>query len=144
MSKELLLIFGIALALVLMQSIGGYFQIRDYKKAVRRMHKLGNVGFGQTRGGFFNGNLVLIACDRNGIITGAEVMEGMSFLTHFKPRDSVLGWHLPGSRIDDISDKFSGLDNKKRKRYKGYIQAIAALQMRLKQEAESTKAKLDC
>ena len=138
MSKELLLIFGIALALLLMQSIGGYFQIKDYKKAVRRMHKLGNVGFGQTRGGFFSGSLVLIACDRNGIITGAEVMEGMTFLTHFKPKESVLDWQLQGSSIDEILDKFSTLAEKKRKRYKGYTQAIEALRMRLKQEAEST------
>ena len=41
MSKEMMLLFLIALSLFTMQSVGGYFQIRDYKKAVRRVHKLG-------------------------------------------------------------------------------------------------------
>ena len=41
MSNDLMLIFLIALALFLMQSIGGWFQIRDYKKAVQRMRQLG-------------------------------------------------------------------------------------------------------
>ena len=62
----------VVLALLILQSLGGVFQIRNYKEAVKRVHKLGNVGIGQKRGSFLNGHVVIIACDNNGIITGAE------------------------------------------------------------------------
>ena len=38
--------------LIVIQSVGGYLQIKDYQKAIRRMRKLGNVGVGQRRGRF--------------------------------------------------------------------------------------------
>ena len=41
MKKEWILLFLIALSLFTMQAIGGYFQIKDYKKAIRRVHRLG-------------------------------------------------------------------------------------------------------
>lgn len=53
MSQGMMMIFLIAFALFAMQAIGGYFQIKDYRKAIRRVHKWGNVGIGQKRGGFF-------------------------------------------------------------------------------------------
>ena len=133
MSRDMLLIFLIALALFVMQSIGGLFQIRDYKKAIRRMRGLGTVGVGQTRGRFLNGALVLIACDAEGIITGAEVMDGLTFLSHFEPRDSFGGHRLTGCHIDALGALFQGMDKKQRKRFKGYIQAIEALQLRFQQ-----------
>ena len=45
-STLLLIVF----CLFVMQAIGGYFQIKDYRKSVKRVHKLGNVGIGQKRG----------------------------------------------------------------------------------------------
>ena len=54
----------IILILIIMQSIGGFLQIQDYRKAVRRMHQLGNVGMGQKRGRFLDGHVAIIACDR--------------------------------------------------------------------------------
>ena len=137
MSNDLMLIFLIALALFLMQSIGGWFQIRDYKKAVQRMRQLGSVGIGQKRGTFLNGNLVLIACDTNGVITGVEVMQGLTFLAHFKPCDTLLGQRMTGQHIDHFSELFSGFDKKQRKRYKGYVQAIDALQLRFHQPEDA-------
>lgn len=50
MSKELIVIFIIAMALMVMQMVGGFFQIKRYRLAVSRVHKLGNVGIGQKRG----------------------------------------------------------------------------------------------
>lgn len=132
MSNELKLIFLVALGLFLMQAVGGWFQIQNYKKAIRRMHKLGNVGVGQTKGRFLSGNLVLVACDSQGIITGVEVMEGLTFLTHFKPRVEFLGHPFVGASIDSFLELFATFDKKQRKRHKGYIQAIEALELRLK------------
>ena len=131
MSQGMILIFMIALSLFIMQSIGGYFQIQDYKKAVSRVHKRGNVGIGQKRGRLFDGYLVLIACDSEGIITYAETMEGPTFLSKFKPRKKVLGQTLEGTHIEDLLTTLRGLDKKKKKRMKGYIQALDALELRL-------------
>lgn len=131
MSREVMMLFCIAFSLFLMQAIGGYFQIRDYKKAVKRIHKLGNVGIGQTKGGLFTGNLVLVACDNSGTITGAEVMEGMTFLAHFKPQEAYRGKVLAGSSIYTFLKEFSEYSSKEYKRNKGYIQAMEALALRL-------------
>ncbi len=106
MNKQVQLLFMIAFALFAMQSLGGWFQIRDYRKAIRRIHRLGNVGIGQKKGGFLSGYLVLIACDAGGLITGAEILK-----------------------------ELEALDKKKRRHYKGYIQALEALKMRLEEEA---------
>ena len=75
MTRDMMLIFMIAIALFVMQAIGGVFQIRSYKAAIRRVHKKGNVGIGQKRGRFFNGNIVIIACDGEQIITVCEIMD---------------------------------------------------------------------
>ena len=142
MSKDMMLIFLIALSLFTMQAVGGYFQIRDYKKAVRRVHKLGNVGIGQKKGRFLSGYLVLIACDSRGTITGVEVMEGLSFLTKFKPRENVCGRRMVGASVEEFLAYFRQMEPKKRKRMKGYIQALEALEMRLNapQEQEEMPA----
>ena len=45
-SMMLLIVF----ALFVLQAVGGVLQIFNYKKAIRRVHKFGNVGFGLKRG----------------------------------------------------------------------------------------------
>lgn len=134
MSKDVQLLFLIALAVFIMQSIGGWFQIQDYKKAVNRMHRLGNVGIGQKKGGFFSGYLVLVACNTEGMVTGAEIMDGITFLAKFRPCKTVLGKELYGIHINDLLNIFYELEQRKRKHFKGYIQALEALKMRLEEK----------
>ena len=129
-------VFGMAFILFLMQSVGGYLQIQNYKKVVRRMQGLGSVGIGQTRGGLLSGALAIIACDNNGIITSVEVMEGLSFFARFKPKETLLGINLVGATIGDVYSLFDEFDKKKRKKFKAYIQATEALQMRLDKTEE--------
>ncbi len=131
MPKELHFLFLAALVLFGLQSLGGYFQIKDYRRAVRRLHKRGNVGVGQKKGGFLNGHLVLISCDGDGIINGAEVLDGLSFLAKFKPREDLLGKPFIGTHIHEFQELFNSFDKRQSKRYKGYVQAIDALDMRL-------------
>ncbi len=121
----------ILFALLVMQSVGGYLQIQDYRKAVRRMHKLGNVGLGQRRGRFLNGHVAIIACDNEGIITGAEVMDGIGVWARFHPVDTFLDKKLVGSSIYDFLDLTEEFDEKKFKRYRGYVRALEALEARL-------------
>ena len=118
-SVFLLVIF----VLFVVQAVGGYFQVKDYRRAVRRVHKLGNVGIGQKKGRLLSGNIVMIACDQNGVITGGEIMEGLSFLTKFKPISEFLG-------IYEYLDEVRNFEKKRRKYYKGYIRALEALDMR--------------
>lgn len=129
MPTELKWIFLAAMILFVMQAVGSYFQIQDYKKAVRRVHKLGNVGVGQQKG--FGGKLVLVACDGQGFITGAEVMEGITIFARFRPREEALGHTLTGVHIEDLLSELRALEPKRRKRFKGWTQALEALEARL-------------
>lgn len=131
-SKLLLIVFF----LFVMQAIGGYFQIRNYRKSVKRVHKLGNVGIGQKRGKFLSGYLILIACDSNGIITGAEIMEGLSFFAKFKPTNKFLNKTMIGTSIYDFLQITRNFDKKQTKKYKGYINALEALNIRLEENKE--------
>ena len=121
----------ILLVLLVLQSIGGYMQIQDYRKAVRRMHKLGNVGIGQKRGRFLNGHVAIIACDSEGIINGAEVMDGIGVWARFHPVDTFLDKKLIGSSIFDFLDFTEEFDKKQFRKYRGYVRALEALEARL-------------
>lgn len=130
MSNDLMLIFMIAISLFVMQAVGGVFQIRNYKTAIRRVHKKGNVGIGQKRGKLFNGNIVIIACDCEQIITDCEIMDGKTFLAKFHQVDYLLGKNLKGVSIDELLKQLRSMEARKQKQYRGYIQALEALELR--------------
>lgn len=132
MTKEMHILFLIAIALFVMQSIGAIFQIKAYRKAISRVHKYGNVGLGQKRGFLFSGYLIIIACDNEGIITYAEIMDGASIFARFHEVKTYLGRPMKGTSIYDYLADIAMIENdKKRKRHKGYYQALDALSMRL-------------
>ena len=126
----------IVFALFVLQAVGGVFQILNYKKAIRRVHKFGNVGFGQKRGGLSAGYIVMIACDQEGTITGGEIMKGFSFLARFKPWKNFLGREVIGESIYSYLDELHQMDKRKKKRYKGYTNALEALDQRLDRQEE--------
>ena len=117
--------------LIVIQSIGGYLQISDYRKAIRRMHKLGNVGVGQRRGKFLNGHVVIIACDNAGMITGAEVMDGIGVWARFHKVDSFLGQPLVGNTVSSFIEETEGFTKAQFNRWRGYVRALEALDARL-------------
>lgn len=139
MSRDVQLLFLIAFVLFLMQAIGGFFQIKDYQKAIRRVHRFGNVGFGQKKGGLLTGYIVLIACDQNGVITKVEVMDGLTFLAKFHPCSKLLGKPLEGATIWEFLSELRALEPKQRKRLKGYLQALEALELRLSENCEEAE-----
>ena len=134
-SMMLLVVF----LLFVLQALGGVVQIQNYRKAIRRVHKLGNVGFGQKRGGFRAGDIVRIACDKEGVITGGEIMQGISCLARFKPWKTFLGREVMGKSIYEFLEETRSFDKKQKKRYKGYINALEALDQRLNQQAEESE-----
>lgn len=121
----------VVFVLLAVQSFGGYLQIKDYQKAVRRVHKLGNVGMGQKKGSFLNGHVAIIACDNDGIITGAEVLDGIGVWSKFHPVDSFLGKKLVGTSIYEFLDITEGFSKKEFKKHQGYVRALEALEIRL-------------
>lgn len=126
-SKVLLVIF----AAFLLQALGGYYQVKNYRKTVREIHKLGNVGIGQKKGKFFNGNIVMVAADREGVIQGAMILDGISFLAKFHSVDELFGKKLAGDSIYTFLEITDGFDKKTRKKYMGWVRALEALRMRL-------------
>ena len=74
-------IFGIFFLLVLMQLIGMRLQVRAYHKAIRRLHRQGNVGIGGRRGKLGPGYVIIIACDNEGMIVDSEIMKGMTIFS---------------------------------------------------------------
>ena len=125
------ILLGIVLILFILQSIGGVLQIKDYQRAGRRVHKLGNVGLGPKRGRFLNGHVAIVACNDEGIITGVEVMDGIGVLSRFHEKKSFLGEPLVGNSIYTFLDQAATLDKKEWKRWQGYFRAFEALELRL-------------
>ena len=130
-NKQVAAALIILFVLLVIQSIGGYIQIQNYRKAVHRRHKLGNVGLGQQRGRFLNGHVAIIACDKDGIITGAEVMDGLGVWARFHPVEQFLGKKLVGSSIFDFLAMTEDFDKKRFKKHQGYLRALEALEVRL-------------
>lgn len=131
MNSNLIRVFIVLAVLFIMQAVGGYFQIRNYRNSVARIRKYGNVGLGQRRSGFFGSYLCLITCDKDGVITRCEVMDGASIFARFHEKKELMGHTLIGSTLDEWMDRFRALDKRDFKRYKGYIQAVDALCKRL-------------
>jgi len=116
---------GVLVILMLFQVVGTHLQVKKYRKAVRRLHKLGNLGVGAKRGKLGGGNIVIIACKSNGIITGAEEMKGMTIFAGFNELPELVGRTIYDLKLDYLVDE---------KKNKAYLQAIEALEERLKSE----------
>lgn len=138
-SKILLIVF----VLFVLQALGGIWQIQNYRKAVRRVHQYGNVGFGQKRGRLTAGYIVMIACDQSGVITGGEIMQGISFFAKFKPLKTLLGREILGVSIYEFLDEMKDFDKKQKKKYKGYLNALEALEQRFHSEEEVLEETLE-
>lgn len=138
MNKDVIPIFLVLLALYLVQALGGLYQIKSYKKAIRRLHLKGNVGIGQKKGRLFNGSIAIISCDSEGVITGCEVLDGVTFISRFHKVDQLLEVQLVGASIYNLYEKFNQLDKKRKNYYKGYINALTALKMRLERKDQQS------
>lgn len=134
MDKEVLMIFGVMMLLFCMQSVGGFFQVKEFRKAISRVHKYGNVGIGQKKGFLFTGYIFLVACDSNGIITYNEILDGAFIFSKFHTLDSYLGMPLVGSSIYDFIEKFAFFSKDEWKKNKGFIQAMEAVARHLNPE----------
>ena len=91
---EFTTLIAVLLIFMLIQASGTYLQVKQYKKAVRRLHKIGNVGIGSRKSKLRPGNIVVIACDNQGKITGGEIMEGFTIFNGFKELNEIIGKNI--------------------------------------------------
>ncbi len=125
--------FAILFALMVLQILGARLQVRQYQAAVRRLRQRGNVGIGGRKGRFGPGCIVLLACSGDGTIVGAEVMQGMTIFSRFRPVPD-----LYGQSVYDLKREYESLPDKRRRHYKGYEQAVDALIHRLSDSDEGS------
>ena len=119
------------LVLLAVRSVGGYIQTQDYRMALRRVRKLGKVGIGQKDGSLLGGSTAIIACDSRGIITGAEVRDGIGVFSRFHQADKFLSRKLVGNSIFDLLDMTEGFSSEQFEKWQEYIRALEALEVRL-------------
>ena len=109
------MLFVCLLAFMVIQALGTYVQVQQYKKAVRRLHKKGNIGIGSKRSR-------IIACDNQGKIVDGELMEGLTVFTKFKQIPDIIG-----KDIFLLKEEYEALSKKEKKQFKGHLQAVEAL-----------------
>ena len=131
MTMDFTMLFVCLLVFMVIQATGTYVQVRQYKKAVRRLHKKGNVGIGSRRSRLKN-NIVIIACNSEGLILDAELMEGLTVFTKFKKMPEVIG-----RNIFELRDEYAKISSKKeKKRFRGHMEAVRALCNRLESDEQ--------
>lgn len=131
------IIFLLIFAMLVLQSMGAFFQVRSYRKAVDRCRKFGTLGIGQKKSRFLiRGNIIIVGSDENGVINGGEMMEGVTILARFHAIDKLLDRPIKGESIYTYLEEFRAMDKKQQKFYQGYIQAMEALEMRFQHQEE--------
>ncbi len=129
-SDCLAVLFG----LMLLQLLGTHIQIKNYRKTVSKLHKLGNLGVGSNRQRFGAGSVVIISCKSDGTITGGEEMRGFTIFSGFKEIPNIVG-----RTIYDLKSEYSSLPEKQQKIFKAHLQAIDALETRLHNQNQSSE-----
>lgn len=119
------MLFICLLTFMIIQALGTYIQVQQYKKAVRRLHKKGNIGIGSKRSRLKN-NIVIIACNNQGDIVDGELMEGLTVFTKFKQIPEIVG-----KNIFSLREEYEAMSKKEQKQIRGHLQAVQALCNRL-------------
>ncbi|MDO4941885.1 MAG: transcriptional regulator GutM [Lachnospiraceae bacterium] len=142
--NAILKIFVALFLIYLLQSFLSVFQIRAYQKALRESRSLGTIGVGQKKAkfGIIKGNIVIIGCNREGVITGGQIMEGITLFARFKPLKEIIEKRpiVEGETIYDYLTEFRSMTQKEQNYYKGFIQALEAIEMRFAYESEDAFA----
>jgi glucitol operon activator protein len=139
------LFFLIIFALLALQMFFGYIQIRHYQKTVKKWLGKGLLGIGHRRGRLGPGEIVVLVYDKAGDrVVSVQSMRGYSVFAHFAEIPTYTGLRL--DEIRKIGIEKDALEMKwRRKPYdpavpskkKGaLIQAVEAIDMRLRREAE--------
>ena len=72
-----------------------------------------------------------ISFSQAGVITGAEILDGIGGWTRFHKTDSFLDQPLVGSTVSSFIEKTEDLTKVQFNRWRGYVRALEALDARL-------------
>jgi len=125
MEKLVLIVF----AMIFIQGLFTFVQVKNYNKRIQAMKRLGMVGIGMKKGRIVPGSIILLAVDKNGTVVRCERMKGFSVFARFREVKE-----LAGANLEEL--KALALANRKYNR-KGVpkpdplLQAIEGLEARL-------------
>lgn len=142
-------IFLAIFALMAIQMLLSFVQVRHYQRTVKRMLGSGVIGVGQRKSGLRQGEILILSYDRKmDQVVACKSMKGYTIFAQFKDIPGCVGLTLDQIRKIGIE-----LDAKELRRYRkrhpynamvlskkkgALIQAVEALDLRFRREAEQT------
>ena len=143
---------AVIFALISLQMIMSFLQLRRYQKAVQLMRGSGILGIGQRRGRIKPGEILILSYNRHSDkVVACKSMRGYSALARFEDRTAYIGMTLAEARETGVARDAKELKGYRKKhpydpkvlsKKKGaLIQAVEAIELRLRREAE--EAELD-
>lgn len=87
----LMILMGLAW---LVQSILGFFQIRNFNRQYSKLRSLGRVAIGKRKGMFSAGTVVMLAINKKAEIIDAKIMQGVTVFSRIKPLKGLEDKHL--------------------------------------------------
>jgi glucitol operon activator protein len=145
------LLFLVIFALLALQMFFGYVQVRHYQKAVKKWLGKGLLGIGQRRGILIPGEIIILVYDKAADrVVSVQSMRGYTVFAHFVEVPEYTGLGL--GEIRKIGIEKDAVEMKWRRRRHPYdpavlskkkgalIQAVEAIDLRLRREAEEREA----
>ena len=125
----------------------GYWQVRQYQKAVRKWRGKGILGMGQRRGFLRPGELLILVYDRReDRAVSVQSMRGYTIFTRFEERSRYIGLALDELRRLGIEQDAADMKWRRRrhpydpaeltKKKGALIQAVEAVERYLRRKAE--------
>ncbi|SKC84375.1 transcriptional regulator GutM [Maledivibacter halophilus] len=99
-----LLVIIIGISIWGLQSLFGFFQMKNFKNNFKEMREKGRVTIGFNKGFFFSGVVVLIRINENINIEEVRYMSGVTVLARFKKMTYLNGKNLLNLEEKDLKD----------------------------------------
>ena len=87
-------LFVIAIAAWVWQTLLGLWQFRRFRSHVRELRRLGRVAIGKSKGRLTAGAIVLLCIDADCRIIKGEILEGVTIFAKCRPFPALEGYHL--------------------------------------------------
>ncbi|UTR10217.1 transcriptional regulator GutM [Evansella sp. LMS18] len=101
---EVILLLGGLMALAwLVQSVFGFFQIKNFNQNYIEMRAKGRVAIGRRKGMLTAGTVVMLAINKKNEIIDARKMEGLTVLARVKPMKGLEDKHLLKLKQEDLN-----------------------------------------
>ncbi|WP_059102982.1 transcriptional regulator GutM [Shouchella shacheensis] len=105
-----ILIVALCLGLgFLLQSVLGFWQMKNFNQQYTLMRSEGKVAIGRSRGFIRTGVVLLLSVDKQANIVRAEKMQGLTIFARFKPVDALANQPLfrTSPEVEGKLDRFS-------------------------------------